>query len=503
MGTGIIRPLERILDGFTMYTVVLYGLFFLLVTGAIFGALGFLFFSPIALCLSAAVISVSAIVTHHILAHISKAPASFESTLITALILSLILTPTTDITNLIIHACIASGAIVLKYTIAYRHRHICNPAALALVIAGVCGYIGVEWWIGSRYMVPFVLISGVAIVVKTRRFDLVSLYIVTSSALVIARSNGDILTALTQHFFSWPTIFFATVMLTEPLSLPGTKILKYIYVIIIGIVGSIPFSIGSLYGTPELALVLGNIFTFVAGFPVRAQLRFTKRIEVGNNIYEYHFQTPYPISHTAGQFFEWTLPHQNPDNRGIRRYLTISSAPHDSHISFAVKHVPKQSTWKQALEHMKPGDPMYVTQLSGDFSATDPKERSVWIAGGIGITPYMSMIRDAVQSKKHLNATLLYCNTSESDIAFADEIAQGGTHGLSVIHFLVERPRSLLVHEVGFITPIHIQSHVQDWQHATFYISGPPGMVASYEHMLLSMGVPSRKIITDYFPGLA
>jgi ferredoxin-NADP reductase len=259
-----------------------------------------------------------------------------------------------------------------------------------------------------------------------------------------------------------------------------------------------------MYGTPELALLVGNVFTFLATFPARLRLTFTKREEVGKGMYEYYFATPYPQRHKPGQYYEWTLPHLHPDSRGIRRYFTISSAPIGNEVSFAVKHVDQQSTWKTALANLQPGDAVFAAQLSGDFTLEDPGKPVVWIAGGIGITPFISMIRAAQHANLTLNATLFYCNRTEQDIAFKAEIAHAAQNGLTTVHFLNDAPpQSTFLHEIGYITPELVKTHAPHWQQATFYISGPPSLVESYERMLLHMGLPAHRVITDYFPGLA
>jgi ferredoxin-NADP reductase len=300
-------------------------------------------------------------------------------------------------------------------------------------------------------------------------------------------------------------LFFAAVMLTEPLGLPQTARMQYIYAALIGIISPLYYHMGPFSCSPEFALVVGNIFTFALSRPSRLTLSFEKRIEVGKNTFEYYFKSSYPLSFIAGQYLEWTLPHRSPDSRGIRRYFTISSAPGAEHVTFSVKHMNPQSTWKQTLETLTQGSTLFATQLAGDFSLKSETEQSVWIAGGIGITPFMSMMRAATQNKRKLNATLLYCSRSQADIAFLDEVTAAAGVGIASVHFLSEAAQSgaTFTSEVGFITAESLAKHVPFWKEATFYISGPPPLVASYENLLHGLGVSKSKVIVDYFPGLA
>jgi glycine betaine catabolism B len=488
-----ITYVQKALDQTTMYRVVIYGLIAISVYALLLSLAGVIAQKPLALALSFLVINIAAWVTHEVAVRVTKAPGNVESTAITALILFLILAPESGPRDLGILAAIASGAIVLKYVVRVRLRHIANPAALALVIAGLATYTGSVWWVGSRYLLPIAAFVGLLIALKTRREMFVLTYIVTSAcaAALWFLPTTPIMETVLRHFLSWPTIFFATVMLTEPLALPSTRNLQYWYAGIAAVLSSIPFSIGPLYGTPELALVIANVFTLVVDRPFRAVMTFVSRSPVGADTYEYRFTPDHPLAHGAGQYLEWTLPHEKSDMRGIRRYFTISSEPGAGMIAFAVRHLKGQSTWKQSLERMQPGDKLYATQRAGDFMLRAKAPAHVFIAGGIGITPFVSMARDAKLRGEKIKATLFYCNKTENDIAYKDLVEEA----FATVHVLDTK--------AGFITDAMIKKYVPQWQAATYYISGPPGLVGAYEKLVRRMGIKEKRVIVDYFPGLA
>lgn len=520
--------IERKLDGLTMYRVVLYGLSFISFVALLLSIAGILWTPPEALLLSLAVGHASAILMHMICVRLFRAPGNIESSFITAGILFLILTPVSSVSGLLVTAAINAAAILLKYVVRYRRRHLFNPVALALFVAAFFNYYGAEWWVGSRYLLPAVLVVGLLVVMKTRRWPLFLFYIVVSSITAVIAFLGVVpaMDTLVRHFISWPTVFFAAFMLTEPLALPSTKKLQYVYAGIAGVLSAFPFSIGVVHGTPELALLVANLFTFVVERPVRFRLSLIEKREVGKQTVEYTFATSSPVRFTAGQYLEWTLPHAKPDTRGIRRYLTIVSAPpaleqDENRISFAVRHVEKQSTWKAALAALPIGGTLYATQRAGDFTLrskaphyaplghflfSNPfakENKVVLIAGGIGITPFMSMMRDARAKGVQIPATLFYCNKTRDDIAFLDEISAAREQGVQTVHVLEAPQDDSLVHETGFITEDMLKRHVSPWKDATYYISGPPGLVNAYKKLLRRMGISRRRIVTDYFPGLA
>lgn len=499
-----ITYLQKALDQTTMYRVVIYGLLAMSAYAFLLSLAGIITHTPKALAFSFITIVSATLLTHYVAVRITKAPGNIESTAITAFILFLILAPESTLRELLIIALIAASSIVLKYVVRYRLRHIANPAALILVCAGIAGYTGSIWWIGSRYLLPIVAFAGLLVVLKTRRTLFVLTYIVTSAAaatLYFIPMGIPAQETLLRHFLSWPTIFFATIMLTEPLALPSARNLQYWYAGIAAVLSSIPFAIGPLYATPELALVLANIFTFIVDRPSRAVLTLISKELVGADTFEYRFSPDHAIKHKAGQYLEWTLPHTKPDMRGIRRYFTIASEPGAALVSFAVRHLKTQSSWKRALEAMQPGEKLYATQRAGDFTLNQNAVAHVYIAGGIGITPFISMIRDAqAQGITKLPATtLFYCNKSERDIAFKTLVE----NALDTIHILDTKAATDVRHETGYITPEIIRRYVPAWHEATYYISGPPGLVGAYERLLRKMKIPNDRIVVDYFPGLA
>lgn len=501
----LMNYVERALDGTTMYKVVIYALLAIAFAALTLSIAGVLFFTPLALILSFIALVVGSLSAHYVAVTVTKAPGNVESSLITALILFLVLTPETAPLQLALLAFLGGAAVTLKYLVRWRLRHIFNPVALVMFLAGLFGYFGAEWWVGSRYLLPVVLIAGLVVVTKTRRWPLFLTYVGLSAtfALIAFWNAGPLTDTLIRHFISWPTIFFAAFMLTEPLGLPSTKRLQYVYAGIAALLSSVPFTIGPIYGTPELALLAANLMTFVVDRPERLRLTLSKKHVVGTRTVEYIFTAPRPITFMPGQYLEWTLPHGTPDTRGIRRYFTVASAPGGHEVSFAVRHVDRQSTWKQTLEALPIGGVIYAAQRAGDFTLRPSAPHHVWIAGGIGVTPFMSMIRHAAASQQRLPVTFFYCNKTESDIAFLDEVTSAAALGLETVHVLAEPASSGLEHETGYITEAMLTRHVHEYRTATYYISGPPGLVKSYHDLLRKLGVPEVQIVTDYFPGLA
>lgn len=504
----MIKYIDSFLNQITMYRVVLYGLIALSIVSLILGATGILFYSPLAQLTSLLVLVVACYGSNIFFARVFKAVTNVESSFITAFILFFLLMPVSTVVGLqtqIVAAVIAMGS---KYFFAWDHKHIFNPAALAAFALGIMGSSSVIWWIGSDVLLPFTLIVGLLVVRKIRRFTLFLTFVGVSLLTIGLFSwlnHIPLFTAWWQSFVSWPLVFFGTIMLTEPLTMPPTKKLQMLYVTIVGLFFGSQFDFGPLFSTPELALLVGNVFAFIVSPRLRLTLNLGARKQIAHETYEFIFNTNHPFSFTAGQYFEWTLPHAHPDSRGNRRYFTIASSPTDHFLKLVVRIGDKASSFKQALLAMKPHDQIVASQLAGDFvMPTDVTEKLVFIAGGIGVTPFMSMISYLLATKQRRDIVLLYANKVEADIADSALFEQAKKAiGLKTVYVLtsVDDIAPNWKGQKGRITEEMIKVEVADYQNRTYYLSGPNAMVDAYKKLLAGLGIPHHRIITDYFPG--
>src|SRR5579859_2390296 len=106
------------------------------------------------------------------------------------------------------------------------------------------------------------------------------------------------------------------------------------------------------------------------------------------NIKTFFFKSPQPIQYTAGQYVTLTIPHENPDERGINHWFTLSSAPGQEFVTITTKHAAEHgSTFKEALWALTPGTEVSMSDPLGDFVLPKLVQTPlVFVAGGIGIT---------------------------------------------------------------------------------------------------------------------
>lgn len=499
---------DDLLNKVTMYRLVLYVLSALLVIAGIFGFAGVLPLNPGDLAFSTAVLLGAGWLTNTVFARGFEAATNVESVYITALILALIMAPVTptNYAGVAALAAAAAWAMASKYIFALNKKHVFNPAAFGVVFSAFVLGVPATWWVGGTVaLLPFVFIGGLLIVRKIRRFDLATTFVVAALVTAVLTGSASAGTSILQTFLHSPIFFFAGVMLIEPLTIPSDRWHRVIYGALVGFLFAPNIHIGSFYTTPELALLIGNLYAYLASPKGRFMLELVGREQLGDNTFEFHFASDGPVPFKPGQYIEWTLPHENPDNRGNRRYFTLSSAPGDPVVSLGVKFYDPASSFKRALAHLQPHEKLSVSHIAGDFTLPRDANRKVaFIAGGIGITPFASMVRHMLAQNEGHDAILLYANRTKNDLAYKELFDRARTElGMKTIYALSNEPAPPPGTYKGVIDANLIRREVPDFAERTFYISGPHGMVDAFKHALRDMGVPRYRIKVDFFPGYA
>lgn len=172
---------------------------------------------------------------------------------------------------------------------------------------------------------------------------------------------------------------------------------------------------------------------------------------------------------------------------------SISSSPTEGDLKITFRE--GISEFKNALQAVQANDRLFISQYGNDYDFQLKKNQSsVLIAGGVGIAPFRSMLKEMVDSSDRNEVTLIYLNQNETFL-FRDELDTWSKQlpNLSIVYIstkdLNRKKREKLIDSL-------IKSPNQ-----TFYISGPPGMVESNEHFLIDRGVKIRDIRIDSFGG--
>ncbi|MBI4036582.1 FAD-dependent oxidoreductase [Candidatus Daviesbacteria bacterium] len=227
------------------------------------------------------------------------------------------------------------------------------------------------------------------------------------------------------------------------------------------------------------------------------QLTLQSKKEEVPGVISFVFQPAQPISWQAGQFLEYTLEHPNPDERGVKRYFTIASAPYEQKVMLTTRFTKDTgSSFKKALFALEVGQTLEAEGPKGSFVINDPNQTYVFISGGIGITPFRSILLDLAHKNQPINITLLYANRDEN-IVFKDELES----------LLPNYPNFKIQYFIGESNQLD-QEKLQKMLDTKiislnyyFYVSGPEPMVQSLEKILSDLQVLDERLKRDFFPG--
>jgi ferredoxin-NADP reductase len=194
----------------------------------------------------------------------------------------------------------------------------------------------------------------------------------------------------------------------------------------------------------------------------------------------------------AGQFLRYTLPHPHPDERKTTRCFTNASAPFEQRVMLTTRFAPERgSSFKRALRELPLGTMVEVVGPSGDFGVESPEVDHVFIAGGIGITPYRAILLDRDHRERPVNVTLPYANRSP-DVVYKGELeALAAKHPRLTIHDVVAPEQ---------ITEQVIRTVIPDPSRPMFYVSGPEPMSEAVGQMVAAMSIPAAHVKQDFFP---
>lgn len=480
--------IEKCLTRIPMYIFVIGALTLVYITAVVQILIGSLELTLIELLASTGVLLTSGLVVSYVPGWLYRAPSHLPSATITSLILGLLLLPTTDIVTLSQYGLISVIAMASKYVVAYRSRHIFNPAAFGVFVSGILDLQYASWWVGSPVLFAVVLVTSLSVLYKTRQLVMGSLFVVLGVTLVTLNMlalgdapEGVLGTVLT----SWPFIFMAGFMLSEPLTLPPRQWQRNTIAIMAAVIIATPISVGIVDFTPEFALLIANLAAFMMAFRQRRGLSLTlqKRHELTSTADEFVFEPSAKLDFEAGQYVELNIPHSGVDMRGTRRFFSITSAPGEPDLRLGVKFFDGGSTFKKALLSLPEKATIRATGIYGDFILPrDTDQKLLFIAGGIGVTPFISHVLTSRGEGRDI--TLLYFVSSRDEIAYKNLLKKSKVR----VKFLVD----------SRLTPDLLYQHVPDSYGRRAYVSGPPAMVAATKKVLRGR---TKSIKTDYFSG--
>lgn len=221
------------------------------------------------------------------------------------------------------------------------------------------------------------------------------------------------------------------------------------------------------------------------------------------------FEIMEPFSFIAGQYCFVTLPNLlYPDERGGRRHFSIVNSPNEKGIITIATRL-RDSGFKKTLNELPEGSEVNLGPIAGAFTLPDDTKRPlVFIAGGIGITPYMSILRYIKEEDLPYKITLIYSNRNQSSTAFLDEISNvklnnlpkaGQISNFKLILIMTDDPN--WQGERRKVDAKFIKEYFPNVNANFYYVVGPPAMVDAVQRSLLEAGVNIENIKIENFTG--
>jgi ferredoxin-NADP reductase len=216
------------------------------------------------------------------------------------------------------------------------------------------------------------------------------------------------------------------------------------------------------------------------------------------DVNSYRFPRPPELTYKSGQYFFITIKQ---GDRELTKHFSFSSSPTEKdHFEFTKKFTDHE--YSMALKAAKVGDWARIDAPYGQFTFEGEYPKIAQLAGGIGITPFISMCKNATDKRMNSKITLFYGCRTENDIAFKQELEkmQEQNKNLKIV-FMVNEASSHWKGATGVINAEMIKKELPDYKDNLFYVCGPPPMVKAMETLLESIGLPKTQLKLEYFTG--
>lgn len=219
----------------------------------------------------------------------------------------------------------------------------------------------------------------------------------------------------------------------------------------------------------------------------------------------FHFEKPQGFEWKAGQTVDISLINPTEtDAEGNIRTFSIAASPQEKYITIATRM--RDTAFKRTLKNAESGFEVELEGPFGSFTLHQKESRpAVMLVGGIGITPFLSIIKNATEINLPHQLFLFYSNRRPEDTAFFAEFTKLAEENKN-FHFIptmtdMEKSTHEWIGERGYITREMIEKHVPDRSNAIYYSAGPQTMVTAMRKILAEMGVSDDDIRTEEFAG--
>lgn len=239
------------------------------------------------------------------------------------------------------------------------------------------------------------------------------------------------------------------------------------------------------------------------------KVKLIKKTDEAKGTKSFYWECEKPFSYLPGQYSYFTLPKlAYPDTRGETRHFTLSSSPTETPYICLTTRIREESGYKKTLDQLAVGEMVEMEGPNGEFTLNekDPQPR-IFIAGGIGVTPFRSMMKYIIDKKLSIPVSLIYSNSIPEEITFKTEL-ESFTKALPYLKVFntITKPEESKIPWRGLTgridaTLINKIVPTENLKLSTFWVCGPPAMTDTLVETLEQMGIPDNRIYYEKFTG--
>jgi ferredoxin-NADP reductase len=233
------------------------------------------------------------------------------------------------------------------------------------------------------------------------------------------------------------------------------------------------------------------------------EVQLKGRMAIAEGTMAFHLSRPDGFAFRAGQAVRLELTEPPAETGQGSRTLSLVSAPFESELVVATRM--RDSAFKRALKALPDGASIRCNGPFGRFTLDDAGRPAVFVAGGIGITPFMSMLRQAAHEESAQRLFLAYSNRRPEDAAYLDELLELERRNphfrLAATMTDMSKSARAWHGESGTVDAEMLQRLVGDLAAPNYYVVGPPAMVEAVSAMLHAAGIAEGQIRTEEFYG--
>jgi ferredoxin-NADP reductase len=217
-------------------------------------------------------------------------------------------------------------------------------------------------------------------------------------------------------------------------------------------------------------------------------VRIIRKEQLTHDVKRFQVEKPQGYSFIPGQATDVSV--NRPDLKSKKRPFTFTGLISSPYLEFTIKIYPSHKGVTSEMDKLKPGDEIIIRDVWGAIAY---KGKGVFIAGGAGVTPFISIFRDLQEKNEVAGNTLIFANKTKADIILEQEFQK--LLGRDFINILSDEVIDGYSH--GMLSEDFLKANISDFNRK-FYVCGPPPMMTAVKSQLANLGVGKNSIVVEF-----